>query len=65
MPFGEGPRNCVAIRFGLMQAKIGLAKLLLNFKFSNSSKSVIPLRLSTKSQLLAPISGLYLKIEKV
>ncbi|XP_011210279.3 probable cytochrome P450 6d5 [Bactrocera dorsalis] len=31
MPFGEGPRHCIAQRMGRVNAKVALAKLLLNF----------------------------------
>ena len=30
--FGHGPRNCIGKRFALMQAKIGIFRLIANYK---------------------------------
>ncbi|XP_058449379.1 uncharacterized protein LOC131429329 [Malaya genurostris] len=65
MPFGEGPRICIAARFGLLETKIGLATLLLNFSFSRCSKSVVPLVISPKHAVLTPAGGLWLKVDKL
>uniref|UniRef100_A0A023EUC2 Putative cytochrome p450 cyp2 subfamily protein n=1 Tax=Aedes albopictus TaxID=7160 RepID=A0A023EUC2_AEDAL len=65
MPFGEGPRICIAARFGMMESKIGLAALLMNFKFSKCSKSIVPLVISNKHFVLTPAGGLWLKVEKL
>lgn len=65
MPFGEGPRICIAARFGILETKIGLATLLMNFKFSRCSKSVVPLVISPKHAILTPAGGLWLKVEKL
>ncbi|XP_037947258.1 cytochrome P450 6a9-like isoform X2 [Teleopsis dalmanni] len=65
LAFGDGPRNCVGMRFGQMQTRIGLALLLKNFRFSVCSETQIPLKYSKKHFLLATESGIYLKAERV
>nr|CAD7258875.1 unnamed protein product [Timema shepardi] len=51
LPFGEGPRICIGMRFGLMQVKVGLATLLSKYEFSISEKSSVPLILEPAAML--------------
>ena len=54
LPFGAGPRNCVGMRFALLEAKLAIANLILNFKFTSCSKTDVPLDLSPTLGLLNP-----------
>uniref|UniRef100_A0A1I8MI06 Uncharacterized protein n=1 Tax=Musca domestica TaxID=7370 RepID=A0A1I8MI06_MUSDO len=65
LSFGDGPRNCIGMRFGKMQAMIGLALLLKNFRFTVCEKTQIPLKLDKKSIIVAPESGIYLRVERI
>lgn len=33
IPFGDGPRNCIGMRLGKMQTKVGLVVMLQKFRF--------------------------------
>lgn len=65
LPFGEGPRNCIGLRFGMMQARVGLITLLKNFEITTCSKSIVPLVFSNKSLVLSPEGGLFLKFKAI
>jgi cytochrome P450 family 6 len=64
IPFGEGMRICIGMRFGLLQTKLGLAMLLKNFKFNVCSKTEIPLKIDTVNMLHTPLGEVFLNIEK-
>ncbi|XP_055588835.1 uncharacterized protein LOC129741152 [Uranotaenia lowii] len=64
IPFGYGPRNCIGMRFGLMQTRVGLASLLKNFRFSVSPKTPNPIQFDPKNNLTGFLGGMWLKIEK-
>ncbi|XP_043064312.1 uncharacterized protein LOC108087605 [Drosophila ficusphila] len=65
LPFGEGPRNCIGLRFGLMQTCIGLAYLIKGYKFSVAPETQIPMKIVVKSILLSAENGIHLKVEKL
>lgn len=41
MPFGDGPRNCIGARMGKLQTKIGLASVLLKFRYELADQSMM------------------------
>ncbi|XP_055597875.1 probable cytochrome P450 6a13 [Uranotaenia lowii] len=65
LPFGEGPRNCIGLRFGLLQTKVGLVTLLQHFRFSAEARTPMKMEFDPKGILLRPKSALYLKIEPI
>ena len=63
MPFGNGPRNCIGIRFALMEIKLALAHILTRFKFTKIDKTEQTIEFLPLSVLLIPKS-LTVGIEK-
>ena len=41
LPFGAGQRNCVGMRFALMEIKVILAQLLSKYEFVPSEKTPV------------------------
>jgi len=52
MPFGMGPRNCVGMRFALMEAKTAIAHLVNKFKFVRTPNTTVPLEIKKFEVLL-------------
>lgn len=65
LAFGDGPRNCIGLRFGLMQARVGMVTLLSNFEFSTCDETAIPLQMDKSSIILSPSGGMWLNMKNV
>ncbi len=61
MPFGAGPRNCVGIRFALMEAKISLIRLLKRYTIVKCKETKVPLPIQPNS-VTEPSEGVYVKL---
>ncbi|XP_055688175.1 cytochrome P450 6j1-like [Lutzomyia longipalpis] len=62
--FGEGPRICLGMRFGLFQVKMALYTLLSRYNISVAAKQKLPLGVNVQSFLLAPKEPILLTFEK-
>ncbi|XP_059612808.1 probable cytochrome P450 6a23 [Phlebotomus argentipes] len=66
IPFGEGPRICLGMRFGMMQVRIGLVALLQSLKFSPCAKTDIPPKgFPATIPMLTLEHGMHLTVEKI
>ncbi|XP_047569459.1 cytochrome P450 3A12 isoform X2 [Lutra lutra] len=62
LPFGTGPRNCIGMRFAIMNMKLALVRVLQNFSFKPCKETQIPMKLSTQG-LIQPEKPIVLKVE--
>lgn len=65
LAFGEGPRACIGVRFGMLQMKIAIVKLLMNFEINVCDKTPMPLEFVKSAPFLAPIGGMWLEMKKL
>lgn len=66
LPFGDGPRNCIGMRLGKMQAKVGLILMLKTFRYELvDTLKGRDMKFEVKGTLLAPRDKIELKIHKI
>ncbi|CAF1403819.1 unnamed protein product [Adineta ricciae] len=51
LPFGDGPRNCLGMRFALLEVKLGIVKALRAVQIQQCEKTEIPIQLNRSSTL--------------
>ncbi|KAG8176927.1 hypothetical protein JTE90_018710 [Oedothorax gibbosus] len=62
LPFGAGPRNCVAMRFALIEVKVCLAHVIANFIIKRCPETKIPLEFGLGQGLIQP-QGIILQMD--
>lgn len=65
IPFGAGPRNCIGMRFGMMVARLTLAKVLLHYRWTLEDRMPTKLTISKTSLPLKSEQDISLKFEKI
>lgn len=65
LPFGDGPRNCIGIRLGLLVSKVAVASIINKFRVTLNDKTTLPLKMNKNSQLIEVIGGIWVNFSKV
>ena len=63
MPFGVGPRNCIGLRFALMESKVAIVRFLKQFTIEKCEGTKVPLPLN-KASVHAPSEGVTVALKK-
>lgn len=66
MPFGEGPRNCIGMRFGVLQSKVSLVNVMSRMRvaLTDEWKGMKSLPINPKSFVLGVESGIPLVVTR-
>ncbi|CAH0561307.1 unnamed protein product [Brassicogethes aeneus] len=64
MPFGLGPRECIGLRFALMQVKVCLVKVLKDYDVTLNEKTIVPLTFQKQGIFLVSEGGIWINVSK-
>ena len=63
LPFGAGPRNCIGMRFAIMESKMALINLLQRYIIYRCNKTQVPLKCN-RDGIHGPAEGVFVKLCK-
>uniref|UniRef100_A0A1E1W0F1 unspecific monooxygenase n=2 Tax=Pectinophora gossypiella TaxID=13191 RepID=A0A1E1W0F1_PECGO len=64
MPFGMGPRNCIGSRFALLELKVLLYSIVLNFKILKGPKTSDPIKLEAADFNIRAVGGTFVRLQE-
>lgn len=62
LPFGDGPRNCIGLRLGKIQTKVGLITMLQRYSYELAGNTKLPLKLETAAFVVTAVGGINLRV---
>lgn len=65
LPFGDGPRMCLGMRFAQIQSKAAIAGIIKNFKIAVNSKTATKLIIDPKEFINVKMGGLWLDLSPI
>ncbi len=64
LPFSVGPRNCLGMRFSILESKMAVIRLLSDFRLVACDRTPAPPIPCKTSFIYAPEDGVWVKLEK-
>ena len=65
MPFGYGPRNCIGMRFALLEVKIALIEMVSKFTIVLAPETKVRQTLNTIAEIVQTMENEFLAIGSV
>ncbi|KAH9365960.1 hypothetical protein HPB48_001693 [Haemaphysalis longicornis] len=66
-PFGQGPRNCIGLRFAQLEIKLTMAKLLAKYRIVLDERHMKEedLEVGSSFTFAYPQNGVWLKLQRI
>ncbi|KAJ3659262.1 hypothetical protein Zmor_010962 [Zophobas morio] len=65
LPFGDGPRICIGMRFGILQSKVALATFVKNYDIKLNKRTLSPLQFDKRAFVSRAAGGVWLDVTKL